>query len=110
MHLAAGNGFRSPKGKLDNVLDMRILLLALVGVVGLSQNEAGKRTYDSSCGRCHGGDATGGETGPNITAQIASRNDEDLQRFLREGRPAAGMPAFAGLAAPDMTALVGHLR
>ena len=78
--------------------------------VCLAQNDAGKRTYDASCSRCHGGDATGGESGPNITGQIASRTDEQLDRFLREGRPAAGMPAFANLAAPEMTGLVRYLR
>src|SRR5436305_14411646 len=69
----------------------------------------GRQQYETSCARCHGGDATGGESGPNILAQIASRTEVDLTAFLRTGRPAAGMPAFS-LGDPQMTALVAYLR
>src|SRR2546423_12036540 len=69
----------------------------------------GRQQYETSCARCHGGDATGGESGPSILAQIASRTEADLTAFLRTGRPAAGMPAF-NLGDPQMTALVAYLR
>ena len=69
---------------------MRFFLAAFAAAACFAQTDPGRRTYESSCGRCHGGDATGGEAGPNITNQIAARNDEDLQRFLREGRAATG--------------------
>jgi len=69
----------------------------------------GRQQYETSCARCHGGDATGGESGPSILAQIASRTEADLAAFLRTGRPAAGMPAF-NLADAQMTALVAYLR
>ena len=54
-------------------------------------------------------DATGGEGGPNIQAQIAARNATELAAFLRVGRPASGMPAF-DLPAQEMTNLVAYLR
>src|SRR5271169_6268714 len=71
--------------------------------------DPGRRQYETRCARCHGGDATGGESGPNIVAQLDARNDQDLAAFLRTGRPANGMPAF-DLAASDMNELVRYLR
>ena len=78
--------------------------------VALAQNpDAGRSLYEGRCARCHGGNATGGESGPNITAQITARNDADLAAFLRQGRPASGMPAFE-LTAQEMNGLVQFLR
>src|SRR5437764_757931 len=34
----------------------------------------GRQQYETSCARCHGGDATGGESGPSILAQIDKSN------------------------------------
>ena len=70
---------------------------------------AGRRDFENRCARCHGADATGGESGPGIVTQIASRSDTELAVFLREGRPAKGMPAFP-LANDEMTALVSYAR
>ncbi len=90
---------------------MRIHLLAalFVGTLALAQTDPGRREYEARCSRCHGADATGGESGPNIQAQIAARSATELAAFLRVGRPAAGMPAF-DLPTEDMTNLVAHLR
>src|SRR5437588_4081317 len=93
---------------------MRMLLFSACCVLALgvaqAQNpEAGRRTYETRCSRCHGGNATGGESGPSIVAQIASRNDGELAAFLRQGRPANGMPAFE-LPSSEMTDVVAFLR
>src|SRR5712692_4818354 len=91
---------------------MRPLLtsLCLLTTVALAQApNPGRATFESRCARCHGGDATGGESGPNIVAQIGARSDADLAAFLRQGRPSNGMPAF-DLPAQEMTALIAHLR
>src|SRR5580704_11856140 len=90
---------------------MRILPFAILLAAGLAvaQSDPGRRDYEARCARCHGADATGGEGGPNIQAQIAARSATELARFLRIGRPAAGMPAF-DLPAEDMTNLVAYLR
>ena len=77
--------------------------------MALAQNPDGRQQFESRCSRCHGGDATGGETGPNIVAQIDARTEADLAAFLRTGRPSSGMPAF-DLPAPMMNALTGYLR
>src|SRR5438105_15857758 len=83
--------------------------LMALGVVLAQTPDAGRQQYESRCARCHGGNATGGESGPNITAQIAARNDAELAAFLRQGKPASGMPAF-DLTAQEMNPLVQYLR
>ena len=84
-----------------------ILLLSAIAIA--QPPDPGRRPYEARCARCHGGDATGGESGPNIVAQLDARNDQDLAAFLRTGRPGNGMPAF-DLAAPEMNDLVHYLR
>jgi alcohol dehydrogenase (cytochrome c) len=84
-------------------------LLASIPVAAAQDASAGRRQYESRCVACHGGDANGGEHGPAITSRIWSFDDAALARFLRAGRPDAGMPAFR-LADPEMTQLVRFLR
>ncbi len=93
---------------------MRILRLSLLSAFALSivhaqSLDAGRRQFESRCARCHGGDATGGESGPGIVTQIASRSDAQLASFIREGSPAKGMPAFT-LPDSEMKELVPFLR
>jgi alcohol dehydrogenase (cytochrome c) len=71
--------------------------------------DPGRRSFETRCARCHGGDATGGESGPNIVSQIGGRSDTDLAGFLRAGRPANGMPAF-DLTAQEMAPLIAYVR
>lgn len=86
-----------------------ICCILALGMARAQSAEGGRRDFETRCARCHGGNATGGESGPSIVAQIAARNDADLAAFLRQGRPASGMPAF-DLPAAELTALVGFLR
>ncbi|HUI78548.1 MAG TPA: PQQ-binding-like beta-propeller repeat protein [Bryobacteraceae bacterium] len=93
---------------------MRMLYLTLgffcaLGLALAQDTDPGRREYESRCARCHGGNAGGGESGPAIAAPVAARNDSDLAAFLRQGRPASGMPAF-DLPAPQMTSLIRYLR
>ena len=81
----------------------------MAGWLSAQDSGAGRQIFESRCARCHGGDATGGESGPNILAPVAARNDTELAAFLRQGRPATGMPAFP-LPAGEMTDLVRYLR
>jgi alcohol dehydrogenase (cytochrome c) len=89
----------------------RFLFLAIFSIAMTSAQDPnpGRQQYESRCSRCHGADATGGESGPNIVPQIDALTDADLGSFLRTGRPARGMPAF-DLPAQDMAALVGYLH
>src|SRR5581483_7571460 len=100
--------------KPDILLGMRTLSLSVIVLfasgAALAQNpDGGRATFETRCARCHGGNATGGESGPNIVAQIAARSDTELAGFLRQGRPANGMPAF-DLPGAEMTGLVAFLR
>src|ERR1700691_5546529 len=89
---------------------LRFLACTFAFGIAFAQNpDAGRRVFESRCSRCHGGGATGGETGPNIVAQLGARNDGDLAAFLRAGKPASGMPAF-DLADPEIGPLVAYLR
>jgi alcohol dehydrogenase (cytochrome c) len=93
---------------------MRTLLITFFCLViltpaGAQPGDPGRRDFENHCARCHGADATGGESGPGIVTQIAARSDTELAVFLREGRSAKGMPAFP-LANDEMTALVSYVR
>ena len=72
--------------------------------------DAGRATFVARCAGCHGSDGNGGELGPAISARVPTRSDQDLTTLLREGVPAAGMPAFAMLSAPEATDLIRFLR
>src|SRR5262245_6147441 len=70
----------------------------------------GQQIYATRCSVCHGpqGDAVGGvalRSGKFRNAVI----DRDLERFIRSGSQAAGMPPFA-LNAAEMTGVIAYLR
>jgi alcohol dehydrogenase (cytochrome c) len=91
---------------------MRLLpvAFALVSVLGIARAQGpGQGTYERRCSRCHGGDATGGESGPNIVSQLVARDNTELETFLRSGRPSRGMPAF-NLGRHEMDELISYLR
>jgi len=59
--------------------------------------ERGKTLYVAQCGFCHGSNATGGQSGPDLIRSALVIGDEDgkqLGEFLKEGRPDKGMPKF----------------
>jgi putative heme-binding domain-containing protein len=72
----------------------------------------GKQTFESICAACHGLDGRGGERGPDIARrrEIQRLPHSALLRIVRNGVPAKGMPAFASLTAPQVQAVVRHLR
>src|SRR5687767_12290096 len=72
----------------------------------------GQVLFASRCGFCHGRDAAGGETGPDLTSSALVRDDvggDKLIPIIRDGRVDAGMPGFA-LGASDMAALVAFMH
>jgi cytochrome c oxidase cbb3-type subunit 3 len=76
------------------------------------QLQAGQRVFAAQCGFCHGRDAMGGETGPNLTRSTMVRDDttgDAMRSLLREGRIDRGMPAFR-LADTDVAAIVTFIR
>jgi cytochrome c oxidase cbb3-type subunit III len=59
--------------------------------------ERGRALLTAQCGFCHGANARGGSSGPDITRSTVVLEDENgkqLGEFLRVGRPDRGMPAF----------------
>jgi alcohol dehydrogenase (cytochrome c) len=74
------------------------------------QTAPGQTDYERNCAACHGGDAMGGEMGPNIVNRVANLTDEQLDVVIHDGRPNRGMPGFPDLAGPEKTRLVTFLR
>jgi len=59
--------------------------------------ERGQQLLSTQCGFCHGANARGGSSGPDLTRSALVQTDEggtQLGQFLRVGRPDRGMPAF----------------
>ncbi|MBI2688892.1 MAG: PQQ-dependent dehydrogenase, methanol/ethanol family [Acidobacteria bacterium] len=86
-----------------------ILLCALL-FAGAIYGQAGKSAYLSRCVGCHGEDGSGGGHGPGILNVRASRvvSRQALLDVIRNGIPAAGMPAFA-LPANEVEAIADYV-
>jgi cytochrome c oxidase cbb3-type subunit 3 len=59
--------------------------------------DRGRELLVNQCGFCHGSNARGGASGPDLTRSEVVQNDEggkELAAFLRNGRPDKGMPSF----------------
>ena len=83
---------------------LAIAILASTASIAHAQTtEAGRKVFESRCGRCHGGDGNGGEMGPAIRERLTTRDDEQLTKLIHEGIPAKGMPP-SDLADPDSVA------
>jgi cytochrome c oxidase cbb3-type subunit III len=97
------------------LFDFRIALLITAlqaSVAGSAQSGTqGAQIFDRNCAVCHGGDGKGSDRGADIaTAQsVVSLSDADLVKIVHNGT-AAGMPPFAQLGDPGITAVVAYLR
>src|SRR2546427_2726194 len=72
----------------------------------------GQQIFRSNCGFCHGSDARGGETGPNLVRDVVvlrDQNGELITPIVQNGLPAQGMPKFA-LSAADITDIAAWLH
>lgn len=77
------------------------------------QIREGEVRFGSQCGFCHGKDAAGGETGPDLTrADIVTQDSQGdkLGPVIRAGRPNAGMPAFPSITPGELNAIVAFLH
>jgi cytochrome c oxidase cbb3-type subunit III len=78
----------------------------------IEQIQAGESRFVSQCGFCHGRDAAGGETGPDLTRSILVAEDHrgaKIGPLVRSGRPDQGMPAFS-LSDADLAAIVAFIH
>ncbi len=74
--------------------------------------EAGHALFLQKCAFCHGRDARGGETGPDLTSSTLVKTDVDGDKIgfvVRNGRPEKGMPRFA-LQDNDIASLVAFIH
>ena len=73
--------------------------------------EAGSHVYAAQCAPCHG---TNGDMIDGVDFRHGQfktiRTDDDLVHLLATGRPAAGMPSFATLAAADVNTVIAYIR
>jgi len=86
------------------------MALCSISIGAAQAPEPGRQIFVSRCAGCHGTTGNGGELGPAIAARVPARTDQDLITLLRQGLPAAGMPAFANLTTTEATDLIGFLR
>ncbi len=76
------------------------------------QIQAGEGRFTSLCGFCHGRDAAGGETGPDLTRSALVAQDargDKIGPLLKTGRPDRGMPSF-DLTDAEVGALVAFIH
>lgn len=76
------------------------------------QVEAGQKVFSAQCGFCHGRDAMGGESGPDLTRSSLVAEDlrgDKLGAVVRSGRVDKGMPAF-NLSDADLLAMVAFIH
>ena len=75
--------------------------------------DRGQQAFVNQCGFCHGSNARGGASGPDLTRSELVQSDEggrELGVFLRAGRPDKGMPAFEQLPRGDLVDIATFLH
>ena len=74
---------------------------------------SGESLFASQCGFCHGRDATGGQSGPDLTdSDLVGQdvNGDKIGVVVKNGRPEKGMPPFAGMSESDLKKIVEYLH
>jgi cytochrome c oxidase cbb3-type subunit III len=73
----------------------------------------GQSLFASNCAFCHGRDAAGGESGPDLTrSRLVARDvrGDRIRAVVHDGRIEKGMPAFAALTIPEVNELIAFIR
>jgi cytochrome c oxidase cbb3-type subunit 3 len=74
--------------------------------------QAGAALFEQNCGFCHGRDAMGGETGPDLTRSklvLADVGGDKIAEVIRDGRPQKNMPSF-NFANQEVLSLVAFIH
>ena len=74
---------------------------------------SGEALFAANCAFCHGRDATGGASGPDLTDSALVEQDvngDKMMPVIRAGRPEKGMPPFAALAEADIRKIVEYVH
>lgn len=74
--------------------------------------ERGRALFKSSCGFCHGADATGVRAPDLLRSPVVNRDDSGnlLGPTIRNGRPDKGMPSFTTMKDDQIAAIVAFLH
>jgi cytochrome c oxidase cbb3-type subunit 3 len=78
-----------------------------------SAPERGKELFARHCSFCHGRDAAGGESGPDLTrSRLVARDvrGDRIRAVVHDGRTEKGMPAFPGLTLPEVNEVIAFIR
>jgi mono/diheme cytochrome c family protein len=74
--------------------------------------EAGGELFHQNCAFCHGRDAMGGESGPDLTQSklvLADKTGEKIAEVTREGKPDNKMPAF-NFSSEELASLIAFIH
>ncbi len=88
---------------------MKLAILLGCSAAILFAQDPGQRVFETTCGRCHGADANGGEMGPAIINRLGGRDESQLTDLILKGLPGRGMPP-SNVSAEEMPVLIRHLR
>ncbi|HEX4770981.1 MAG TPA: c-type cytochrome [Bryobacteraceae bacterium] len=74
--------------------------------------ERGQAQFKSSCGFCHGEDATGSRAPDLVRSSIVAHDEQGslLAPTIRNGRPDQGMPAFPALSDKQVADIIAFLH
>ena len=74
--------------------------------------DRGRALFKSSCGFCHGNDATGSRAPDLVRSAILNHDDQGnlLGPVIRNGRPDKGMPSFATMKDDEIADIVAFLH
>src|SRR4051812_32153841 len=111
---AQGRGGQGTGQRQNNpVAGQRPPATAVAQTYPAEQVQAGRAIFASQCAFCHGRDAMGGETGPDLTRSPVVAEDvrgDKIVAVIRSGRPDKGLPPFPQLAESDITAIVAFVH
>lgn len=109
--LAAGFGSRSSAGQ-QSTQPASQTTNAAQQAAPAEQVQKGQSLFATQCAFCHGRDAAGGETGPDLTSSELVEKDvngNEIGPVVRSGRIEKGMPAF-NLLDTDLAAVVAFIH
>ena len=75
--------------------------------------ERGKAIFTRDCSFCHGRDAAGGESGPDLTrSRLVARDvrGDRVRAVVQNGRPEKGMPPFSKLSPLQINDVIAFIR
>ncbi len=78
-----------------------------------SRSASGKLLFVRNCSFCHGRDAAGGESGPDLTrSRLVARDvrGDKIRAVVHDGRIGKGMPPFPGLTIPQVNDVIAFIR